>query len=368
MKLPQIEVTPEQLLLDPNNYRFMDLPKYKRIPNKAKYGESNAQKKAQDALESNPQFALQALKDSLAANGLIPFEQIVVEEYDKSKSRRRYLVIEGNRRVAAIKSLLEEEASGTISIDEDKIASLRKFEVVELQGDENERETKKQILMAIRHVAGIRVWGPYQQAKLIAELYECEQRPLNEVGSIIGIKPLEVARRYRAYKALQQMEEHPEYREFAKPDLYSVFHEIVSSPDVRKWIGWSDDHHRATNTSNQLKLYSLIIPRINFEGVTIAPKLSDIRQVRKLKDFVANKKALQLLLDEEQSIDDALNYLEDEKSFSSKNALERSIDKAVKALNEPGIGLWVRINKLELRMWKELTTLIETINGVMKHG
>src|SRR3990172_6866548 len=99
MKLNPIQVKPDRLLLDPNNYRFHDLDTYKPVVSRRRYGETNVQTRALNLLQSTEEFELQALKDSILTNGYVRLEQIVVEEFDSDDNGKRYLVIEGNRRV-----------------------------------------------------------------------------------------------------------------------------------------------------------------------------------------------------------------------------------------------------------------------------
>jgi DNA-binding SARP family transcriptional activator len=188
-------------------------------------------------LQSTEAFELQALKDSILTNGYVPLEQIVVEEYDEDENGQRYLVIEGNRRVAAIKSLLDEFRNAVITIPEDKLATMIALPAFVLGGSEDARASLRQTLMAIRHVAGIREWEPYQQAELIAELYEQEEHQFSRVAQRIGIKAREVGRRCRAIKALKQMENDEEFGEHATPKLYAFFHEAVSIPPIKEWLG-----------------------------------------------------------------------------------------------------------------------------------
>src|SRR5687767_5396321 len=126
MKLNTISVEPEQLLLDPNNYRFHNLETYRRV-NPNKYADDNVQTKTLRFLQSTPEFELQALKDSIATNGFVPLEHIVVEEYDIQGDKKLYLVVEGNRRAAAIKTLLEEVKSGSVFIPDEEIKNSSKI-------------------------------------------------------------------------------------------------------------------------------------------------------------------------------------------------------------------------------------------------
>jgi hypothetical protein len=108
MDFQQHHVSPEQLLLDPNNYRFHDIFGYRPVNNQARYGEPGVQERAIQLLQNTESFELESLKDSIVTNGYVPIEQIVVVKYDEQEGGARYLVVEGNRRVAAVKSLISD--------------------------------------------------------------------------------------------------------------------------------------------------------------------------------------------------------------------------------------------------------------------
>ncbi len=364
MKLKSVDARPEQLLLDPNNYRFHDLENYRPVISRRKYADERVQTKTLGLLLSTPEFELQALKDSIATNGFVPLEEIVVEEYDTLDGTKRYLVLEGNRRIAAIKTLLDELESGSISIPEDKVKTFRKFKAIELEGNEDERASFKQVLMAIRHVAGIREWGPYQQAKLVAELYEKGGNQFGIVAQVIGITPREVARRYRAIKALEQMKDDDEYGEYALPKLYAAFHEAVSAPVVKEWLGWSDETYRAENLENAHRFYELLIPR-KVDSETYPPKLKEIRQVRKLKDIVNKPHATSILLDPEKSLEDAINAAATESAEDIPGILEYSIGQAIQSLNQPGIDAWFNPTDKEKQLWNKLVSIVDKIRSII---
>jgi hypothetical protein len=231
----RVVVTPGQLFLDPNNYRFHDLQGYSAVKNRSRYQEPGVQQQALKLLRETTAFDFGSLKDSIRTNGYIPIEQIVVIHYDDDEQgNKRYLVIEGNRRTACLKTLLEDSQMAAVDLANEVKESIEQISVVELKGTQEEIESYKRTLMAIRHVAGIREWGPYQQAKLVVEMFEEDRASLGSVAQKIGISSREVARRYRASKALKQMEDDEEYSDFAEPRLYVFFHEAVSQPKVRE--------------------------------------------------------------------------------------------------------------------------------------
>ena len=364
MKLTPISVEPEQLLLDPNNYRFHNLENFRRLINQRKYADPYVQSKTLNLLQSTPEFELQALKDSIATNGFVPLEQIVVEEYDNTSGQKRYLVIEGNRRTAAIKSLLEEFQSGSIEIADENLQTFTNLQVIELEGSEEERTAFRQTLMAIRHVTGVREWGPYQQAKLIAELYEKVYHQFGSVARAIGLQSREVARRYRAIKALEQMENDEEYAESAFPKLYAFFDEALRSPVVRDWFGWSDTTYQAENAENKRNFYELLVPR-KVDDETYPAKFKDIRQVRKLKDILGKPMAMSILLDPEKSLEDAITAAATESADDTPRLLEYSIGQAIQVLKQPGIDAWLSPTDNEKQLWEKLVKIIDGIKSII---
>jgi hypothetical protein len=361
MKTISHQLSPTQLLLDPNNYRFHDLSSYKPVPNKVRYAEAGVQDKALQLLQGTESFELSALKDSILTNGYVPLEQIVVEKFDGEGETARYLVIEGNRRTAAVKTLLQDQKDGAADISETVLASLNLLPVIEISGTDEERKSYQQTLMAIRHIAGIREWGPYQQAKLVVELYEKGDHSFGAVSQQIGISSREVARRYRASKALQQMEDDDEFGEFASPRLYSFFHEAVSQPKVREWLHFSDETYLAEDVTARRAFYELMSPRI-IEGDLYPPKLQNAtRQVRLLKEIVDKPVPLKILLDVERSFEDAVRAAEGESIQNEEGILEHSLAVALHSLREPSLDAWLDREEAAKKLWSEFLALVDKI-------
>lgn len=354
-----------QLLLDPNNYRFHDLSGYRAVANRARYAEAGVQDRALQLLQSTESFELGALKDSILTNGFVPLEQIVVEKYSDNDGVPLYLVIEGNRRVAAVKTLLTDHDAGAVDITEAIRPTVDRLPVIEVIGTDEERAAYQQTLMAIRHIAGIREWGPYQQAKLVVELYE-RTGSFGAVAQQIGISAREVARRYRASKALQQMEDDDEFGEFASPRLYSFFHEAVSQPKVREWLHFSDETYRAENEEARRAFYELLSPRV-IDGETLSAKLVNAnKQVRQLKEIVDKTIPLRTLLDPERSFEEAVRAAEEETVEDETGVLEHSLGVALQALRQPSIDTWLAPTERAVTIWGELVQLVDRVRPIME--
>lgn len=366
MEIQPLELAPSQLLLDPNNYRFHDLSGYRQVT-RSRYAEPGVQERALQFLQDTPSFDLSALKESIISNGFVPFEQIVVEYYgDTGNSAQQYVVVEGNRRAAAIKTILRDHAAGARDLKPNILETLEKISVIEITGSDEERGRYQKTLMAIRHVAGIREWGPYQQARLVVEMFDNEEGAFGPVAQRIGISSREVARRYRASKALEQMEEDEEFGEHAEPRLYSFFHEAVSQPKVREWLDFSDQTYRAENEDARRIFYELMSPR-DIDGDKKPPKLQNAnKQVRQLKDVVDKAVPLKILADPEQTFEDALRAADAETPQDATGVLEHSLAIALHALRQPSIDAWLSPDERARAIWTDLVTVVDKVRTFMK--
>ena len=364
MQIESKNVTAAQLLLDPNNYRFHDLSGYRPVT-RARFAEQGVQDRALQFLRDTASFDLGALRDSIISNGFVPFEQIVVEKFDEVDGLSRYIVVEGNRRTAAIKTILADNAGGAIDLRAEVLESLNSFTVIEILGTDAERQNYQKTLMAIRHVAGIREWGPYQQARLVVEMYDNEEGAFGPVAHRIGITAREVARRYRASKALEQMEQDDEFGEYAEPKLYSFFHEAVSQPKVREWLNFSDQTYRSENEDARRIFYELLSPR-EIDGSKVGPKLQNAnKQVRQLKDIVDKPVPLKILADPERNFEDAIRAADAETPQDETGVLEHSLGVALHALREPSIDAWLSPDERARAIWSELVSVVDKVRNLI---
>jgi hypothetical protein len=366
MQYKEEVVAADQLLLDPNNYRFHDLRDYKAVKQKARYEEEGVQARALALLTDTDAFDLGSLRDSIRTNGYIPVEKIVAVPYEQPEGKaEKYLVIEGNRRAAALKTLLADVKAGAIDLQDFVAKSIEQVPVVVLMGTDKEIESYQRTLMAIRHVAGIREWGPYQQAKLVVEMFEEKDATLGSVAQKIGISSREVARRYRASKALRQMEEDEEYSDFADPRLYVFFHEAVSQPKVRDWLGFNDQTYKAENEEAYRLFFELLSPR-EVGDERLPPKLTSAnQQVRQLKDIVGKPHALAVLGDPDKTFEDAVKAATADVVEDDADVVERSLAIAINALKRPGLA-YMEANEKAKALWTDILSQIDKIKQILK--
>ncbi|MCP4220307.1 MAG: ParB N-terminal domain-containing protein, partial [bacterium] len=90
----------DNLILDPNNYRFIDSNKYRKVKDKD-IADAGIRKRTKNFLFGTNRENIKDLEASFKENGFLPVDQIQVKKLAQGK----YLVLEGNRRVATLKYL-----------------------------------------------------------------------------------------------------------------------------------------------------------------------------------------------------------------------------------------------------------------------
>jgi len=270
METQDIEVSLKQLILDPNNYRLADEKEEKKTL------DENAETLQDATLTQLKKQRLGELKDSIFNNGFLEMERIVVRPLKTKENleqtdikEKKYVVVEGNRRTAALKSIQDDyiekvDEDGKIKYKEgipDKLVA--KFDLINVQyieGDDKQIQAFSATLMGIRHVAGPKKWDGFQSAKLINDLFY-EKRSFTEIAELLGITNREVGRRFRGYQAFKQMKNNCTYGDKVEARHYGLLLEFLSSSKSGKdWLEWNDSTYEFDNQNNLKTVYKAITP------------------------------------------------------------------------------------------------------------
>lgn len=276
----------DAIMLDPNNPRFWSEKSAREVPDR-KVPEPNHQA---SALEAISEHGVEELLTSILRNGFLPLDRIVVRPIDGHPEK--YVVVEGNRRLAALKTLRRRIDDGIVDepgIDEDYLAALKastdNLSVLVYHGGEGEQVAWT--FQGIRHISGIRSWLPAQQGKLVADLIDRDGLRFREAGQRLGLTSAAVGKRYRAYKALEQMRADEEFRDKADNRFYSLFEEALSTQSVKGWLGWSDNDFKFHNRDQVRQFYSWIVP--DEDNEENKRRLHDPRHIKKLGALIAGQ-------------------------------------------------------------------------------
>lgn len=332
----------DDLLLDPNNYRFQDAPRYRQVP-ETRFHEPSVQTSALDRLDAQ---GIGELKASIQHNGFLTVDRVVVRPWRVDPAK--WVIIEGNRRIAALMRLREDHRAG-IEVNASVLHVLDGVPVLQMESENN---ADYMAIMGIRHVGGVRRWGPYQSSKLITELRDGYDLDFSEIALRLGLTTREVTRRYRAFKALSQMESDEEFGESAQRSLYPIFHEAVSQPVLREWLGWSDSSFEFSNDETRGWFYELLSPVETSDGEEVTePKITTSAQVRKLKSILASEDARRVLRDPARSFAEAEGVAATEELIDNWPA---EISEAVRALEKLPVLTLASLDQSRLALIQEL--------------
>jgi hypothetical protein len=346
------DVNLDRLLLDPNNYRFLDRKKFKKKA-AIRFHENTVQRATLDTLEQA--YQLDELKQSILVNGYVPMERIIVVSYAPKPGW--YLVVEGNRRVASLKSLLKDEKEGAIHLTPLQRKSFSKVPCAILKSSGSTLQHAERVIMGIRHIAGPKEWGAYQQALLVSDLKEAEGQDFSSIGEMLGISSVEAARRFRAVSALRQMEQDELFSKQAEPSFYRLFHELVSIPEVRSRFGWSADDNAFTDIEKAREFFGLI----SSDGAHEA-KLQSYGDVRKLRSVVGNSKAEESLFNRDEPLSDAIRIGEQGKAQTDPTDL---LTDAKNSLAGIGILQAQKLSAADLPLVEELIAVLTNLKNVI---
>jgi hypothetical protein len=268
--LTPITVGLTDILLDPNNPRFAELGQQVDAVPEARFAERRVQDQAYERMKT-PRFDVVELRDTIKNLGFLPMDRIVVRPWHGPNGERKYVVIEGNRRIAALTWLVGLHKTARETFTEDQLRNFTTLQVL-LLDDAHAPENARWILPGLRHVSGIKEWGPYQKAKAVYELRESGMSAQTPAQSL-GLSTRMANQAWRSYLALEQMRADEEYGEHVEPNLYSYFEEVFKRPNVKDWLAWSDEQRRFAHDEHVREFYSWMLGEVLENGDLGEPKL-----------------------------------------------------------------------------------------------
>jgi hypothetical protein len=147
------------------------------------------------------EMAVDEVAMSIVASGYWPQEPLIV-----TKEGSKWVVIEGNRRLAAVRALLEPKLAQSVGTElGGQLRPVVKATLENLPVIKSTREDSWRYL-GFRHVNGPARWSSYAKAEYIRFVHEKYEIPLEEIASQIGDRHRTVRRLYRALMVLRQAE------------------------------------------------------------------------------------------------------------------------------------------------------------------
>lgn len=193
-----------------------------------------------ELLEVMKDWALEEIAVSFAESGYWVQEAVVVVE-EKVDSTNRLVVVEGNRRLAALKLLARARRDGDAPTRWREIARgipaarWKKLEehvpyiMADLRADVD-------AFLGFRHVTGIKEWDPPQKAEFIAHLIDDLGLDYDDVRRRIGSKAPTVRQNYIAHRMLRQMSDVDDISLKHVEERFSVLYLSLRTLGVQKYL------------------------------------------------------------------------------------------------------------------------------------
>jgi len=181
----------------------------------------------------------QEIVHSIAQHGFFEHEPLIVSEEDG-----RNVVIEGNRRLTAVKALLNPDWAeknkilNIPEISEEIRGTLEKLPVIIQPRDIAWK------FLGFKHINGPQKWSSYAKAKYIAEVHREYNVTLEDIASQIGDTHRIVKRLYRSLQVIEQAEAE---KVFNREDVYhsriffSHLYTGLQYDGFKNYLGLEDD-------------------------------------------------------------------------------------------------------------------------------
>ena len=282
---------------------------------------------------------IEDLMTSIGVNNFFPGEAIVVTRAVNDK----YTVLEGNRRLAALRLLQDPGLAGNIR------SIIRASEEAEYRPTQipahvvNSRNDALQYL-GFRHISGVQRWDPLAKARYLKLLFdqtsgEPEQRCI-EVAREIGSKRDAVRRSLDALTAYETIEER-DFFDISDLDEesfpFGVFYTAIGDLEIASFVGVRKDgiltYPIVAPTSLKKKHLKELTEWMFKKDEKGSTRLGESRKIGKLSAVVANSNALEKLR-QGVSLDSAF-----EATVDNKKVFLGDITRATEYLKEANSNL-----------------------------
>lgn len=283
-----VRLPSDNLQFDPKNPRFFRL----------KDGASNDDTVIAEMLDDE---GVQDLMSSIGQQDYFPGEPLLVAPSDETG---KYIVVEGNRRLAAVKLLNGElvppkRKSRSVAI----IRGEAKFSPTELPCIVYESREKVLRYLGYRHITGIKEWDALSKARYLADLRDTfysslgEPEQLKTIAKEIGSRSDAVGKLLTGLELFEQAEGSKFFRRNnLNPEVidFSYITTALGYKNIAAWLGLDEDGTiRSLNLDNLDQLfYWMFVPQPG--GRTV---VGETRRLKELAAVVGSADGLRVLSD-----------------------------------------------------------------------
>ena len=232
---------------------------------------------------------------SIAASGFFPHEPLIV-----SRENEKHVVIEGNRRLAAVKVLLNpsliEGETDLPTITEDARKALQELPTVLGSREDDWR------YLGFKHVNGPAKWSSYAKSRYIADVHRNFNVKLVDIARQIGDTHKTVQRLFRGLMVIEQAEKLKVFHRNDRWQSHFSFSHLYTGlgyPGISAFIGLrpetEEDRDPVPNEKKE-ELGELCIWLYGSKKAKLPPVIGTQNpHLKQLDDIVANKEAIAAL-------------------------------------------------------------------------
>lgn len=332
------KVALRNLFLDPNNFRIVDHPEYKRVSPGDEFNADVQRRTTSFVLGRNGEF-VRDLIASFKENGWLDIDPILVQQ----KHARRYLVVEGNRRVATLKRLQRQHEERSVDLGSLDSALFSAVPVVLYKAGEDRHHM---VMMGLHHITGKRRWPAVNRARAMKRLLDHFDNDADAVCRALGVSKREFNLSIRTL-ALIDVYRTSDYGDGFRSEQYNLFRDVLRSPAMRAWLEWDEEEHVPRNQPNRDRLFSWMSREVDSvaddDGAPTdtqpqsAPVVTTVAQVRELAKIIDDPLAVKRL-EETRSLQEA--------TLSSRLLVKNEIQRAFGSCDAGVKGLTTKISEL----------------------
>ena len=344
-----------RLYLDPNNFRFADNPEYRLVARENVF-KPEVQRLTSTFVSGKSQEYIRDLIASIKENGWLEIDPILVEQRDGG----RFLVVEGNRRVATLKHLQREYEGGAARLGKLDVALFSRVPVVL---HDTADECQHMVMMGLHHISGKRRWPAINRALAMQRLQEQFDGDADAVCRALGVTKQDFNRSVRTLALVDAYKE-SDYGDQFKSDQYTLFREVLGKPAIRSWLRWNDSASFAEEQLNLDRLFSWMSEVDTEDGdersdidyrPESGPVITTAGHVRELAKLIEDPSAVKQL-DETRSLQEA--------TLSSDLLVKTEIERAFVDCDDGILKLNKRVGDLDSEDLDRVEHLIGKLHGI----
>lgn len=307
---------------------------------------------------------LEELALSFVGSGYFSEEPVVVVPHGQLENE--FTVVEGNRRVATLKILLDPRLQRRIGAEDwPKITPAKHAELEEIPTVWYASRAEVVPYLGFRHITGVKTWNTFAKARYVSELIEAG-RPLEQVEEAIGDTARTARKLYQAYVLYRQLVEDLGTDAKRIRNSFSILEVLLAQQSIKNFLGVTRELPKGpikqVVPDEKLEPLKEIIVWVFGDSKHGQGRIiSDSRQIsQKLSPIVSNEQSLGHLR-KNNDLEAAYEYSDGELQYLVKQ-LGRATRAAQNALSV------IPLIKVDIEIESEIERLALVVGSLQKHS